>query len=291
MPGSGEGIASCAFILLPLRHSWPVSMHFSSSSVFPCYICGVHHSSSSVFLSYISGVHHSSSAFPNYISGVHHSSFSAFPCWISGVHHSSSSSAFPSYISGVHHSSFYAFPSYISGLYHSTFSSAVPSYISGVHHLGWDFCVCGLVFCFVFFNPTIEVVTFRLCGWCMLDVFLLPAFTCLGHERQDLLSPCKGMHVCTDQTSVYTLIWKNFLGNGGRTHVNSAETSPLPDRILPRGESNPWRCIKQDSMPNTLPTCCSSAEHALLINTRKIMSTCFCDGVTALKGWTSDAGH
>ena len=29
-------------------------------------------------------------------------------------------------------------------------------------------------------------------------VFLLLAFTCLGHECQDLLSPCDGMHVCTD---------------------------------------------------------------------------------------------
>ena len=26
----------------------------------------------------------------------------------------------------------------------------------------------------------------------MLDVFLLPAFTRLGHKRQDLLSPCDG---------------------------------------------------------------------------------------------------
>ena len=41
-----------------------------------------------------------------------------------------------------------------------------------------------------FFNPTIKVVTFRLRGWCVLGVFLLPAFTRLGHERQDLLSPC-----------------------------------------------------------------------------------------------------
>ena len=48
------------------------------------------------------------------------------------------------------------------------------------------------------FNPTIEVVTFRLRGWCMLGVFLLPAFTPPKHERQDLLSPCDGMHVCTD---------------------------------------------------------------------------------------------
>ena len=49
-----------------------------------------------------------------------------------------------------------------------------------------------------FFNPTIKVVTFCLRGWCVLGVFLLPAFTHLGHERQDLLSPCDEMHVCTD---------------------------------------------------------------------------------------------
>ena len=53
-------------------------------------------------------------------------------------------------------------------------------------------------FFFFFFNPTIEVVTFRLCGWCMLGVVLLPAFTRLGHECQDLLSLCDGMYVCTD---------------------------------------------------------------------------------------------
>ena len=40
-------------------------------------------------------------------------------------------------------------------------SSAFPSYICGVHHLGWDFFVCDR-----FFNPTTEVVTFCLCGWC-----------------------------------------------------------------------------------------------------------------------------
>ena len=56
------------------------------------------------------------------------------------------------------------------------------------------------VFCFLlfFFYPTIKVVTFRLRGWCVLGVFFLPAFTRLGHERQDLLSPCDEMHVCTD---------------------------------------------------------------------------------------------
>ena len=68
-------------------------------------------------------------------------------------------------------------------------------------------------------NPTIRVVTFCLRGWCRLGVFLLPAFTRLGHERQDLLSSCDEMHVCTD----YTLIRKSFEGYGVRTHVNLRE--------------------------------------------------------------------
>ena len=49
-----------------------------------------------------------------------------------------------------------------------------------------------------FFNPTTEVVTFHLRGWYMLGVVLLPAFTRLEHECQDLLSPSDEMHVCTD---------------------------------------------------------------------------------------------
>ena len=73
------------------------------------------------------------------------------------------------------------------------FLSAFPSYISGVHHFWVRFLRN-----WPFFNPTIKVVTFRLRGWCGLGVFLLPAFTHLGHERQDLLSPCNEMHVCTD---------------------------------------------------------------------------------------------
>ena len=75
----------------------------------------------------------------------------------------------------------------------SFFLSAFPSYISGVHHF-W----VRILHMWPFFNPTIMVVTFRLRGWWVLGVYLLPAFTRLGHERQDLLSPCDEMHVCTD---------------------------------------------------------------------------------------------
>ena len=61
------------------------------------------------------------------------------------------------------------------------------------------FTILGEIFAYVtIFNPSIEVVTFRLRGWCMLGVFFLPAVTRLGHECHKLLSPCDGMHVCTD---------------------------------------------------------------------------------------------
>ena len=45
----------------------------------------------------------------------------------------------------------------------------IPSYFSGVHQFfGEIICVCDH-----FFNPTIEVVTFRLHGWCMLGMFFV----------------------------------------------------------------------------------------------------------------------
>ena len=62
------------------------------------------------------------------------------------------------------------------------------------------FTVLGEIVAYVaIFISTIEAVTFRLCGWCVLGVFLLllllSAFT---RECQDLLSSCGGMHVWTD---------------------------------------------------------------------------------------------
>ena len=62
----------------------------------------------------------------------------------------------------------------------------------------------------------------------MLGVFLL-AFTHLGHECQDLLSLCKGMHVCTDYTSIYTLMRKSVFREQSPIHVNSKGKSPLPE--------------------------------------------------------------
>ena len=61
----------------------------------------------------------------------------------------------------------------------------------------------------------------------MLAVFLLPAFTRLGHECQDLLSPREGMHVCTDKTSVYTLIRKSFGGMESEPMLTPKDKSPV----------------------------------------------------------------
>ena len=77
-----------------------------------------------------------------------------------------------------------------------------------------------------------EVVTFRLRGWCMLGVFFLPAFTRLGHECQDLLSPCDGMHLCRLDLGLY-FHPKEFWGNGVGTHVNSEGKIPSTRNILP----------------------------------------------------------
>ena len=82
----------------------------------------------------------------------------------------------------------------------------------------------------------------------MLGVFLLAAFTRLGHKCQDLWSPCDEMHVCTDLTSVYTLIRKRFffLGGGGgwgevgvRTHVNSKGKIPSTGNNSPQRKFEP----------------------------------------------------
>ena len=72
-----------------------------------------------------------------------------------------------------------------------------------------------------------EVVTFCLHGWSMLGVFLLPAFTPLRHEcQEDLLSLYRGMHECTDFTSVYTLIWKGFRRMEAEPMLTPREKSP-----------------------------------------------------------------
>ena len=51
-----------------------------------------------------------------------------------------------------------------------------------------------------------------------------PASTRLGHKCQDLLSPCDGIHVCTDETSVYTFIQKSL----GRMELETNSKGKIP---------------------------------------------------------------
>ena len=102
-----------------------------------------------------------------------------------------------------------------------------------------------------FFNPAIEVVTFRLCRLCKLGVFLLPAFTHLGHECQDLLSAWDGMHVCTDKTSLYNLIRKSFGGIESEPSTGSSEKDGTRDTAS-RRTASPTRYRLSYSGPNRL---------------------------------------
>ena len=126
--------------------------------------------------------------------------FFCVPSFFSGVHHSSSSSsAFPAI--SLWFTIFLLLRSQLY-LWGSPFFFCVPSYIVGLtillllrsqlyrgahHFLVRLFAyVTGFFFFFFFFNPTIEAVTIRLCGWCMLGVFLLPAVTRLEHACLEL---------------------------------------------------------------------------------------------------------
>ena len=129
-----------------------------------------------------------------------------------------------------------------------------------------------------FFNPTIEVVTFRLCGWCMLGVFMLPAFSRLGHKCRNLLSPCNGIHVHKDWTSIYTLIRKSFGGMASEPMLTPSGKIPSTKKKkkkknLLRGESNVQRCIKQVASP----THYQRAIPALILNRSALKLASFFD--------------
>ena len=70
------------------------------------------------------------------------------------------------------------------------------------------------------FNPAKEEVTFCPCGWSMLGVFLIPAFTHLGHESV-------WWNACVHRLdfSLYSHL-KEFGGNGVKNNVNSKGKIP-----------------------------------------------------------------
>ena len=114
-------------------------------------------------------------------------------------------------------------------------SSVFPCYISGVHHFGWDFCVCAFfVYVYAFFNPTIEVVTFCLCGWYTLGVFFIAGI----HSSRTWMSgsfEAMQWNACVHRLSLgLHSHQKEFGGNGVRTHVNSKGNIPTTRKKPPQ---------------------------------------------------------
>ena len=96
----------------------------------------------------------------------------------------------------------------------------------------WDFCVCDH-----FSNPTSEVVTFHLCGWCMLSVFdagIHPSRTWVLGSFESVR-----WNACADQTLVYALIRKSFWGMESESMLTPREMSPLPENFPQDRTYNP----------------------------------------------------
>ena len=90
----------------------------------------------------------------------------------------------------------------------------------------------------------------------MQGVFLLPAFTRLGHERQDLLSPCDEMHVAQTRPR-FILSSEGVLGGMEfEPMLTPREKSPLPkmspeeDRTRDTVDSEPKHYQLSYSGPN-----------------------------------------
>ena len=88
------------------------------------------------------------------------------------------------------------------------------------------FTILGEIFVYDHFLIQPEVVAFCLHGWCILGVFLSPAFTCLGHECRDLFDSVPwNAYMCRLDLGLYSHL-KEFLVNGVGNHVNSKGKMP-----------------------------------------------------------------
>ena len=135
------------------------------------------------------------------------------------------------------------------------------------------FTILGEIFAYVtvcdrFLNPTIEIVRICLRGWCMLGVFLLPAFTHLGHEHQDLFSLCDGIHVFTDSHP------KEFLRNGVRTHINSK--GKVPSTRSSEEDRNFDTASSRTASPTHYRLNYSGPHSNIIIQTYKWLSNAMC---------------
>ena len=155
-----------------------------------------------------------------------------------------------------------------------------------------------------FFNPTIEVVTFRLRGWCMLGVFLFQASRmllfvgCLASQQcacvshgQICTDKCTCCHTETEATDQTFFLTQSQYTDTGLTSPSAAPITSGAGRVatgVPILKSLVWLdpenlCCKRDSNPR------SSALQADALNTRPTKRChlglecqdlfCPCDGI------------
>ena len=176
---------------------------------------------------------------------------------------------------------FFCLPSYISGVHHPSSSSAFPAISLGFtifflllpsqpYLWGSPFWV-RFWRMWPFFNPTIEVVTFRLSGWCMLGVCFVAGI----HPSRIRMSRCfesVRWNACVHRLDLGLYSHpKKFWGNGDRTLANTKGKIPSTGKILHREGLIPQHCIKQDSKPKTLPTSYSAPISPLEMALRRPM--------------------
>ena len=105
-------------------------------------------------------------------------------------------------------------------------------------------------------------------GW-LLGVVFVAAFIHLGHEQQDLWSPCGG-NACVHRLDLSLYSHQKAWGIESEPMLIPRE-NPLYQRL--RRESNLWRFITLDSKPNTIPTELSGPEFLYTNNSESMKQT------------------
>ena len=132
------------------------------------------------------------------------------------------------------------------------------TYVSGLHHVMWYFCLCDRL---KKKNLAIEEVTFRLCGWCVLDVFLFagihPSRTWMSGSFESVR-----WNACEHGLDLgFYSRPKEFWGTEWEPMLIPSKKNLLYRRL--RGGSIPRRCITQDSESKHYRLSCSGPRWGL----------------------------
>ena len=97
--------------------------------------------------------------------------------------------------------------------------------------------------------------------------------------------------MCAQTRPRFILSSERVLGEWSRTHVNSKGKIPSTGKIFLRGVSNPRRCIKRGSEPNTLPTSSCGPPSVRLSPARDEIPRPPTTSIWLLRLWMKSAGN